>query len=185
MIHPIVRMYDTADKASAAVAKLKGWGLTSDLISVISVAAAGSADALQKALMSANIVRDHATIYARSAAAGSTIVVVRAPFGVGVVTGDILDSCHPISKSDPTDISDGPTWDDAAPLSSALHLPVISQWRPFGGMPAGGGSTRTLCSRLGIPELSASSAPTTEGMMKLLSDSKTPFSSMLNLPLLR
>lgn len=184
MIHPIVRMYDTADKATAAVNKVKGWGLTSDLISVISVAAAGSGDGLQKALMAANIVRDHATIYAREAPAGATIVVVRSPFGVGVVTADILDSCHPISKSDPTEVIDGPIWDDAAPLSSALHLPVISPWRPFGGMPAGG-SSRTLCSMLGIAELSSSNAPTTEGMMKLLSDSKTPFSSLLNLPLLR
>ncbi len=185
MIHPIVRMYDTADKATAAVKKLKGWGLTDDLISVINVAATGPGDALHKALMAAYIVRDNATVYARAAASAAAIVVARAPFGVGVVTREILNSCHPISTSDPTDISDGPTWDDATPLSSALHLPVITPWRPMGGIPSGSGSTRTTCSQLGIPELTASSAPTTEGMMKLLSDSKTPFSSLLNLPLLR
>jgi hypothetical protein len=178
-------MYDTAEKANAAVSKLKNWGLTSDLISVISVAATGTGDALNSALMAANIVRDNAKVYAQSAGAASTFVVVRAPFGVGCITIDILDSCHPTSIADPTEDSDGPTWDDAAPLSSALHLPVIAAWRPFGGIPAVSKSSRTTCAALGWPELSATGAPTTEGMMALLSTSPTPFSSLLNLPLLR
>ena len=185
MIHPIVRMYDTAENANAAVSKLKNWGLTSDLISVISVAATGTGEALKTALMAANIVRDNAKVYAQSAGAASTFVVVRAPFGIGCIAGDILGSCHPTAIPDPTVDSDGPTWDDAAPLSSALHLPVLAAWRPWGGIPAVSSSTRTTSASLGWSELSATGAPTTEGIMALLSSSATPFSSMLNLPLLR
>ena len=178
MIHPIVRMYDSTDKANAAAAKVKDWGIAADMVSVISTAATGTGDGLKSALMAANIVRDNATAYAHSATAGSTFVVVRAPFGSGRVTQDMLDSCKPTRIADPTEDSDSATWDDAAPLSSALGIPAVSEWRPFGGLPTGVGPTRTLSESLGLPLLN-SGAPMFGG----LTDSR-PWTEKFGLPLL-
>ena len=185
MIDPIVRIYDTAEKATAAAKKVANWGLTADMISLINTSTTGTGEGLAAALRDAHVRRDNATVLARTASAGQTLVVVRAPFGTSRVTIHILNGSGPVTTDAPTDVPDSATWDDAAPLSSALHIPTLAEWRPFGGIPTLTSGKRTLCGALGFAELSSSSAPTTEGMMALLSDSPTPFSSMLKIPLLR
>ena len=186
MINPIVRMYDSAHKAAAAAAKLKDAGYTDDLIDVISAAATGPGDALMSALMAAYVVRNNAALHARLAGASGAFVVVRPPFGAGVDAIEILNGCGPVSDIDPTEVKDGALWDDAAPFSSALNLRVLSAWRPSGGIGTLTDSRWSLFGSLGLAELSASNAPTTEAMgMSLLSSGSTPFSSLLKLPVLK
>lgn len=186
VITPIVRMFDSVEKAAAAADKLRNAGYGDDLISVVSVAASGSTEGLKKALMAAFVLTSDAGVHARLAGANQAFVVVRAPFGASVDAIDLLNAAGPVSTTDPTEVSDGPLWDDAAPFSSAIHMPVLAKWRPAGGAGTLVDSRWSLFGALGLPELSASPTPTTEGMgMSLLSSNATPFSSLLKLPLLR
>jgi hypothetical protein len=179
-------MFDSVEKATAAAGKLRDAGYGDDLISVVSVAASGSAEGLKKALMAAFVLSGDAAVHARHAGANHGFVVVRAPFGGSVDAIDLLNSAGPVSTTDPTEVPDGPLWDDAAPFSSAIHMPPLAKWRPTGGAGALMDSGWSLFGALGLPELSASHTPTTEGMgMSLLSSNATPFSSLFKLPLLR
>lgn len=186
MLTPTVRMFESAEKAASAAQKLRDAGFADDLISVVSASAAGSAEGIKKALMAAYVIGNDAVVHARLAGANSAFVVVRAPFGASVDAIDLLNRAGPVSMTDPTEVSDGPQWDDAAPFSSAIHMPVLADWRPTGGAGTLTDSRWSVFGALGFPELSASQAPTTEGMgMSLLSSGSTPFSSLLKLPVLR
>jgi hypothetical protein len=165
VIHPIVRIFDSAQKAADAASKLKSWGpFTDDQITVIPPSAATAADGGVSAVTAAYVLKSRAKVYADSLRRGHTVVVVNAPFGAGGLATEILNWSGPVSTRDVLEELERPTpWDEAAPLSSTFHLPVISQWRAFGGLPTISKKNRTLCSSLGIPEL-ASSRATTEAL---------------------
>lgn len=162
MLHPIVRMYSSSQGAAAAVAALRDWGFTDDMISVVAPGAHASEDALISALTAAFIERSRARHYAQAVRQGQTAVVVRAPFGKGEAAQYYLNSAGPVSKVDAFREPMGAMWDEAAPFSSMLHLPVLAKFRPFGGIPCVTKRGSTLCSKLGIPELSSDPRPTTE-----------------------
>jgi len=186
VITPIVRMFDSVEKATAAAETLRNAGYADDLVSVVSMAASGSAEGLKKALMGAFVLASDAAVHARLAGPHHAFVVVRALFGTSVDAIDLLNRAGPVSTTDPTEDPADPLWDDAAPFSSAIHMPVLAKWRPAGGAGMLVDSRWSLFGALGLPELSASQAPTTEGMgMALLSDNPTPLSSLLKLPVLR
>lgn len=182
MIHPIVRLYRSAQDAHAAAAKLKAWGISDDLISVHTAAAdhAGqSHEALTAAIASRYVLKAKASQFAKAMQRGLSVVVVNAPFGLGATVSYVLDSVGPVDGGIPAE-HDGLYWDEAAPFSSAFRLPVLTK-HPFffGGIP--------MVTRQGRPMFvgALSSAPTTGGMMPLLSANAAPFSSLLKLPLLR
>ena len=164
MLHPIVRMYSSGQAAAAAVAALKDWGFTDDMISVVGPGHYASDDAVVSALAAAYVVRSQARHYADSVRQGQTAVVVRAEFGKGEAAQYHLNSAGPVSREDAFREPYIDAWDDAAPFSSALRLPTKAEFRPFGGLPAITKRGSTLCSKLGIPELTSSSKPTTEAM---------------------
>jgi hypothetical protein len=191
--YPIVRLYATSQAARAAVANLKRWGFEDELINVVDAsstppanapASAASDDPVLSAILSGYVLKAHAVAYAREVRAGRTLVSLRAPFGVGGVAEELLDEAGPAPS--PVKTSEAlPTWDDAAPFSSAFGLPTTvraaAPFSTFWVLPTLTRRSRTLCSALGIPELSGSSfifgSPS-------LSRSPAPFSSMLKLPLL-
>jgi len=161
VLHPIVRMYSTAEDAAAAVTSLKEWGFTDDMISVVGSGAHASDSAVVSALASAYVERNQAKHYAAGIAQGQTAVVVRAPFGKGEAAQYFLNSAGPVSRVDAFREPMGMMWDEGAPFSSMLRLPVLAEFRPFGGLPCLTKRGSTLCSKLGIPELT-DGRPTTE-----------------------
>lgn len=162
MIHPIVRMYDSSEKAAAAVAALRNWGFTDDMITVVAAGAHASETAVVDAIAAGYVQRFQAKHYAEGVAKGQTAVIVRAPFAKGEAAQYFLNCAGPVSKADAFREPGLARWDDGAPVSSAFHIPVLSKWRPFGGMPCVTKNGSTLCSKLGLPEVSADDRPTTE-----------------------
>lgn len=162
MLHPIVRMYSTAEAAASAVAALKDWGFGDDMISVIGPGTAASGEGVVSALMAAYIERTQAKYYASRVGEGLTAVVVRAPFAHGEAAQYFMNCAGPVSKKDAFSEPMTSSWDEGAPVSSAFHIPVLSKWRPFGGMPCVTRHGSTLCSKLGLPEIAADDRPTTE-----------------------
>jgi len=184
MIYPQVRMYATAEQAQAAVASVAGYGLAPDCITLVTPATAATAAGLADAIARAKVLKADAKIYAQGVLAGKALVVVDAPFGTGSIYADVLDAAGPVDSGVPEPYWES-GWDDAAPFSSALSLPVISKPSPylFMGLPALLRSGRTTCAALGLPEL-ASSDMAVFGSPKL-SRNPAPFSGLLHLPLLR
>ncbi len=192
--YPIVRLYATDAAAKAALANLKRWGFEDELINVVNAsstppanapASAASDDPVLSSIMAGYVLRAHAKVYANEVRAGRTLISLRAPFGVGGIAEDLLDEAGPV----PSPVHTGvglPSWDDGAPFSSALGLPtVIRAPAPFSAfwvLPTLTRRARTLCSALGLPELTSSSSYTFGAPS--LSRNAAPFSSMFGLPTL-
>ena len=100
-------------------------------------------------------------------------MTVYAPFGSGFKATVLLDRHHPVESGVPAPVYPHATYDEAAPLSSALRLPVLSsQPTPFGafsGLPsvlsANGDKTFTpgpapLSRLLELPVMTAEGRPT-------------------------
>ena len=194
MIHPIVRMYATAQQATEALNKLMTWGFKESettLITPSSFASPASTDAVVAAISAGHVLTYYAKILAKGVSSGHSLVIVRAPFGTGGHAVEILERYAPVDSGLPKDNDLGLSWDDAAPFSSALHLPALSKagaspFSEFWSLPTGSGKSWTLSSLLGLPELTSSGAPTTSGLgLPLLSHKAAPFSSLFGLPLLR
>jgi hypothetical protein len=179
VIHAIVRLFESATRAQEGLKRLKTWGFEDEVVTV--VGPGGSEEATTRAIAAAHVLKSHARIHAQGVVRGGTLVVVRAPFGTGVIAAQLLDSAGTIPAGEVPGEPRGPQWDDAAPLSSAFRWPVLADrgrhYTPVLLTEAGG----TTGSSLGIPEL-ASGGPTTGGFMPLLSAGKTPLSSLLKLP---
>jgi hypothetical protein len=175
--HPIVRLFGTAQQAADAIAKLKKEGYTDDLITLVSPAAHQGKDAIASAIAAGYVLKSLAVEYAEGVLKGHSLVIVRAPFGAGGKTEKILDSAQPIDSGVSIPADRAALWDEAAPISSALKIPVLSQglFSTFWTLPV---LTRWNF-RLPIPELTNSSHSTTA-----LSHHATPLSSLLHIPLL-
>lgn len=204
MSYPIVRMYASEAQAKAAADKLRSSDYSEDRIHVVS-AQEGSRDAIASAVMAGYVLRAHARVYAEGIAQGRSLVVVHVQYGGGMKAIEILDEFGPVDTGLRLPPEGGPTWDDAAPLSSALMMPVhCKNPEPLStiiGIP-------TLCkansnylgklfgpllasrnwsfsSLFGMPLLSKAAAPLSAAIgMRTLSANPTPLSSMLGLPLL-
>lgn len=206
MAQIISRMYPTRDRATAAATALRRSGFSAlDVHAILapdpeSDAAAADVDDLVTAIMKCQIARSKAEIYADRVRRGSNLVTIAAPFGSALPATQILDSFDPID-SGVTDEprASAPTWDEAAPLSSALQLPVLlDDPTPLSsviGVPtlipaSGPGKTRLmnspapLSSAAGLPTLARKAAPFSSLFgLPLLSNKAAPLSSALGLPL--
>jgi hypothetical protein len=191
MSQTINRMFATADRANEAAAALRGNRLNRfDEVFVTSAAASGSTtDEIVAALMKAYVVKWEARILAAGIKNGGSLVTVHAPFGSAVAATQELERYGPIDSGLPPYVSDLVPWDEAAPLSSALSLPVLvsdnASFSSFWGLPILTRGQRTTGEALGLPEISRSSGPFTGTFgMALLSRNPAPLSSMFGLPLL-
>ena len=186
MIHPVTRVYASAQQATEAAAQLKASGFTDDLVTLITPAnAASTADGIATQIMAGYVLKARAKIHAEEIKRGASLVSVQAPFGMGGAASDILDSFAPVESAAAEGSDTTMRWDDAAPISSALRIPAIVDGDPtfsgFWSMPVLSKRGRTLCSLLGLPEVSGSGKTTFGG---LLTSSSLSFSSKLGLPLL-
>lgn len=172
---PITRIYDTARQAMDAVSALKQRGFAEDAINLVSATdgQASSLEEITKAIMAGWVLKDEAKVYAEGVQRGQSLVSVRAPFGSGVRAGWIMDRFGPAASPIKEYREPLPQWDDAAPLSSALNMPVLVN------------SSAPLSNTFGMATLSRNAAPLSSLFcMGTKSRNPTPLSSLLGLPLL-
>jgi hypothetical protein len=173
--HPIVRLYDTAQKSADAIAKLRKEGLPADLITLVAPAGQ-SKDAIVAAIAAGYVLKSEAVAYAESVAKGESVVIVRAPFGKAGIVTKLLDKFGPSASPVKTAPDYALLWDESAPISSALRIPTLSSglFSTFWTLPV---LTRRDI-RLPFPAISESTPKAK------LSSNATPLSSLFKLPLL-
>jgi hypothetical protein len=198
MAHAISRIYANTSDADAAVRDLAEYGFQPEEIHVVAAqASAGSvggagvdgiADRIAKCLVP---MRD-AVAYAKHVGQGGAFVTVHAPFGSGRKATAALDRHHPIDLNLKAPGKPIPKYDEAAPLSSSLWLPVLidnpAPLGAFAGLPSlVSGPPRVteaapLSSSMGWPVRSSDPTPisTASGAPTLASSSAT-FSNLLGL----
>ena len=193
MSQTINRMYESHARASAAADELRTnrFNRFGD-VHVVS-RSAGDADAsldgIVAEVMKGYVLKSHARVLAQHIQRGGTLVTVHAPFGSSVAAMQILDRHGPIESGVPDHSDPAVAWDEAAPLSSALQMPVLlkdsATFSKFWNVPAISKQGGTTSAALGLPEISDARGPFTGSFgMSLISNKATPLSSMLGLPLL-
>jgi hypothetical protein len=210
MAQSIIRIYDSEAQANKVVDHLRGEGYE-NVFQFSGPTGKGSTTAAARSnlvanMMKAHIWQSHAEVYADGLTKGKTLVVVYALFGTAQNAIDIMDSYAPSDSGIVVaNTVDEYKWDDAAPLSSVLHLPVLTKTKlpaeTLSGISSLTKGTAFLSNLLGIPLLKAGSAKKTTSMgmpllwnsaaplsssigMRTLSNNPTPLSSMLGLAVL-
>ena len=188
MSHEITRMFASTADAKSAAADLAEDGFND--VHVVAPPAEGTPlSAIAAQIAQGRVLLADARVYAKGVAAGGTLLTVHAPFGSGMRATSIIESY----KTIPTGMSEPerqPMWDDAAPLSSVLHMPVLSDdpapITRYMGIPVLAGSDCSMSSMIGMPLLTSGKMGD-RGLSGLpyLSSKAAPLSSMLGLPLLR
>ena len=185
---PIGQAYASEERAKEAAGALFERGFEEEAVSMIAPSMVESSQAwmLEKgasrdgrdaSAMLAELVIDvhgasrvpdaHALVYADRLQEGRSLVLVTAPFGEAQRASDALDGVEHVELGT-LPVPDHNTWNQAAPLSSWLNLPVLSRGRS------------RLASR--FPELTEPDyLPTKRFMGGLLTDDPTPLSSKLGI----
>jgi hypothetical protein len=166
LIYPITRIYHSYAQAIEAARDLQQAGFKAGEISLVTPAAgqdnagqpsARSVDDIAAEIAAGKVLKADARHYAEHVKRGQSLVTVRAPFGTGGKAIFILDALNPVATDIERRRHSRANWDEAAPLSSALRIPVLS--------------------RRGTPF-------STAWGLKLLSNRAAPFSSLFGLPTL-
>jgi hypothetical protein len=136
LAEPITRIYANPQAAAHAVGVLKSNGFGDDLVKVVNPDAGRSVFITAKQIMATHVLRAHALVYAAGVQQGHSLVTVHAPWGRGTEVEDLLDGCNPLPSPVGPRSDRAKPYDDTAPLSSALHIPVLTKgaWRPFSKM---------------------------------------------------
>jgi hypothetical protein len=197
MAQTISRMYGSIEQANNVVAELANYGFREDVYVVTRTGstAAGvdqpvlSVEAITTAIMKAFVIKSDARLLAEAVRRGGVLVVVHAPFGAAVTAIELMDEMGPIPSGLPDPVIDYLPWDDGAPLSSALHMPILTEpdasLSTFFGCPTLVSSQCALFGCIGVPALGGSAAPLSNSTgMPLLSSKAAPLSSLFGLPLL-
>jgi hypothetical protein len=188
MTELITRLYTTDLKAEHVVAGLRAEGFPADRIMLVP---AGSAPAVTAECVAGLAAATSATVLSRATLnglaegveRGAALVGVSPPFGAAYTAEQVMDSA-----TEPTALAEKPstpmaTGDDPAPLSEALHVPVLIGSRSdTGGGPALVDDPAPLSSALHVPVL-IDQTPHMSGNPKLVAD-PAPLSSALGLPVL-
>ncbi len=204
MKESIVRMYETEQQARDAVRALKDEGFPEEMIFLVTPGSGSSADAIASAIMAGYVLRGYARLYAESVQRGRSLVVVRASFGYGQAAIDTMNRFRPVDTGVPAAAEPSVAWDEKAPLSSALGLPVLMRKNPaplsriIGLPPLSSGrsvlspmfgelasSKWSLSSLFGLGLLSRNPAPLSSLFgMKTVSSRRGPMKSRIGFPLL-
>ena len=203
---PISRLFQAAAEAQDAATKLKQAGY--ERVHLISgTGAASSHDQLRKH----GISHDHAKHLEERIGAGHALVIVDPPFGTGAEAAEILDAAGPAdTHAEDTSGAFASNYhhvghDNAAPLSHALGLPVLSHEaaplsRLLGlstlsrrqspgprshGLPTLAHNAAPLSSALHFGTLTRNAAPLSSALhVGTLSRAAAPLSRALGLPVL-
>jgi hypothetical protein len=188
MSHEITRLFATAEAARNAAAELAEEGF--DEIYVVTPPAKEDVptSAIAAQIAQGNVYLADARIYAEGVARGGSLVTVHAPFSTGMKATAVLDSYQPIPSGKPEPEAP-PLWDEAAPFSSAMHMPLLyddpAPMSRYMGVEPLSVTGRSLSGALGMPLLSDNPTPLSSLLgMTSLSKAAAPLSSLLGLPLL-
>jgi hypothetical protein len=183
----ITRMFANAATAAKAADELREEGYN-DLFVVNPPASDVPLSAIAAQIALGRVYLPEAKVYAKGVAAGHALVTVHAPFGSGKLAENILESYGPVDSGLPKAPA-APTWDDAAPLSSAMFMPVLlDDPDPVSramGLPAVTSGNCSVSGMIGMPLLTDGDMGD-RGRLGLpyLSSNPAPLSSLLGLPLL-
>jgi hypothetical protein len=191
MTQPIIRIYDSETQATKAANHLRGEGYANLFQfsgpSGKGATSAAARNALVASMTAAHIWKSHAEVYADRLTKGKSLLMVHAPFGRAHNATQVLDSYGPsevgvVEKDGSIEFG----WDEAAPLSSALLLPVLAQTRhPFEtltGIPSLSKGKAFFSGCLGFPLLKDGAAKRNTSMgFRMLSSSATPLSSAIGM----
>lgn len=186
MSSEISRMYGSAADAQSAVEELREEGFNEIFVVSPPAGEQPPVSAIAALITQGRVWIEDAKIYAKGVAAGHTLVTVHAPFGSGSKISNILDSHNPVASGLPEPEPEV-VWDEAAPLSSAMHWPTklkdpIPASRTIGLSPLTDPDW-SFSGMLGLSLLSDSGKPMESRIgFPLLSDNPAPLSSMLGLP---
>lgn len=196
MTEIISRLYGSQKAADSAVEALKAYGFFSSLIFVVGppkpkpteAGKAAALEALALELMKGWVLKSQAKIYAEEILAGGVVVTVHAYFGFAQPAITLLDEAGPmpsrVKKAQRTYLD----YDEAAPLSSSLALPVLADshasFSRFFSMPILAHHTFSFGRAFGLPELSKSKRKSTSFGLPLLAKNSFSLSAKLGLPLL-
>ena len=184
----ISRLYSTEEKARKAWDELKRRGYQDIHIFTPPALAEGeshgpASQKLHDAMKKAYILGDHAVVYAEKVVKdGVSLVTVHAPFSGGGMARAALDRHGPVDSGIAEPADPVHLWDETAPISSALRMPLLSKnEHPFETVT--GVPSLTRCEYMfGNPALTDDPAPFSSKVgMPLLSDNPTPLSSMLGM----
>jgi hypothetical protein len=200
MSQTISRLFDSAERAAQAAHALRTHHDTpfADVHVFTRHGEAGAgqaggelpADAIVALLMKNYVPKAQAKVLAQGIQRGGALVTVHALFGSAGTAIEVLENHDPIDSGVVETRDKLAPWDDAAPLSSVVGLPPLlsndSTFSRFWNVPVLTKRGSTLCSKIGLSEVSASSGPY-RGVLgsSLISHKATPLSSMLGLPLLK
>jgi BCD family chlorophyll transporter-like MFS transporter len=181
------RLYDTAADAAATVAALKTAGFRDGDIETLTRNDAGWISA--ETLVSHEVAKAHAAAYAEALRAGKTLVLVNPLLGWAEPATKALAAPRGAENAPAAVTYEGTEWDEAAPLSSALFLPVLSKNpTPFGtfwNVPTLMKKYWFFSDMFGMRLLFRKAAPLSGALgLKTLSNNPAPLSSLLKLPLL-
>ncbi|MEI8177259.1 hypothetical protein [Aestuariivirga sp.] len=188
MSSEIIRMFANAATAAKAAKELREEGYHDIFVVTPPTAADTPVSAIAAQIAQGRVLLADAKVYAKGVAAGHGLVTVHAPFGTGKVAEHILDSHGPIDSGMPKAASDR-MWDEAAPLSSALMMPLlVDDPDPASramGIPPLTSDNCSLSAMIGMPLLTTSTMGDRGKLgIPFLSNNPTPLSSALGLPLL-
>lgn len=204
MREPIVRMYMSANQAQSAVAALHAAQFATGRVHLVTapeVTENCSLDDITASVMAGYVLRSRAKVYAERIAEGRSLVVVHAPFGSAGLAIRTLEAFGPTESGWEPPAASSRAWDEAAPLSSALAMPVrLNRPTPLSDMlylPALRKSrpgflgdlyphTLSMSDVFGLPILNAAAAPLSGLLgLKLLKKGAAPLSTMLGLKLIK
>lgn len=132
MPQTVCRMFANRSTADAAAADLRLHGYADVHVFGGATGEAASAETYTDALCKAYVVRAEARLLARGLADGRGIVVVHTQFGRTAFALTLLGRHGPVESGLPDTRAPGPRYEDAAPLSSVLQLPVLTRMQhPF------------------------------------------------------
>jgi hypothetical protein len=171
----ITRVYDSSKSATDAVAELKTRGFKDVDVVAAPQSRGGRSNGgdVVQSVKKTGIPSNYVEAYAERVKRGGAVVTVSAPFGTASTAADILNKYGPDKAPGPASSSGNGADTSAAPLSSALHIPLLTE--SSGGTSGSVTGSWTLSSALGLPELISSNSFFSG--FPLLTDSK-PFSSL-------
>jgi hypothetical protein len=197
MTEIISRLYATRTTAEAAVEALVDFHFDRSLIFVVGPPQtapvsdsdrASALEALANQLMKGWVLKSRARIYAEEILEGGVVVTVHAYFGRAQTAGEMLDDAGPVPSRVVEPERVYLDYEEAAPLSSTLGLPVLSDshssFSRFFSLPILAGSHGTLSGLLGLSLLTKAKSSSSSFGLPLLSKGSTPLSSLLRLPTL-
>jgi hypothetical protein len=206
MSQKIIRIYASSGQAGKVTQHLRDQGFQHVFQFASPSTSPTARGDLVTNLMQAQVLKSHAEAYADVLKGGKSLVMIHAPFGSALKVTSVMDSYQPTETGIPeTNYRPEYKWDDRAPLSSVLRLPVLSETKlpaeTLTGLSSLTQGTAFLSNLLGIPLLKQGlqhrsvslGLPLLKSGMQhrnssmglpLLSHSATPLSSLLGLPVL-